>query len=506
MTPMRLCPAMAAAALVLVAGQAATAQVIDATWINDTSGAWSDAARWSTPDFPTARGPDIYRAIIDFDSGGPYTISLGTDIDLDQLVYTSGDATIDGGGVGTLAVRTDIEFGDATIRAVAELMSEGTLRFTGSVLCEIDDTPACQVGSLARKIGTGDIAFRGSTVFMVSDASTFTVENSGDLIGDGTARFSNEGTFSKQSPGLTRIDGVGFENTGTVEVQQGTLEITNPILPSIGTLGPSTYDINAGAALEFTGTLLTTNQADVLFRGPGATFTQLSTVDLNQGLVQTENGATFAFASTSPLVNEGSLIANGPGSTISTVVAINNAGGDITVIDGGVVSAGGPGLTNNGLVQGTGTINAETFVNNGLVSPGNSPGILVTESAGGSNHVYQQDATGTLLIEIAGRTPGATHDVLDVRGIALIDGRLELEFSPFSGEPPVQPGDQFLIILADGLDGIFRDVELRGLGTEGLVDVFYTPAGVQVVVREVPAPGAASLLAMAGLLAARRRR
>lgn len=495
--------AAAAVGAGVLAGHAAHAQVIDATWIDDTSGIWSDAARWSSPDFPTARGPDIYRAIIDFDSGGAYTISLGAAIDLDQLVFTSADATIDGGGVGSLVIRTDVELGDATIRSLDELMIEGTLRFDGSVLCDIEDTPGCQTDGTARKTGTGDIAFSGTTRFEFAQGTSFTIENTGDIIGDTTARLVNGGTFIKQSPGTTLIEDVGFVNTGTVVVEQGRLEITNPILPSAGTLGPATYDIFDTAVLDLSGTPLDTNQADVIFRGPDSAFPQFSAVETNQGLARAEGGADISFSPTSGLANEGVLEADGAGSTITATGSLNNTG-QVTVLNGGVIRS--TLVENNlGVVEGNGSIETASFTNNGLVSPGNSPGVLVTENPLGT-HVFQQGVDGTLLIEIEGRTAGVDHDVLDVRGIALFDGVLQLEFSPFSGEPPVQPGDQFQIILADGIDGQFRDIQLSGLGVEGQVDVFLNPGGVLVVVREIPAPGALALIAMGGVIAGRRRR
>lgn len=508
MTKMRISRAATAAGVVLLAGQAAFGQ-IDSTWIDDTSGSWSDAGRWSTPDFPTARGVDRYRAIIDFDSGGAYTIDLATDIDLDFLRFTSADATIDGGSIGTIVVRTDIELGNATIRALDELMSEGTLRFSGDTLCEIDDTPACHVGGAARKTGLGDIRFSGTTIFEVGTSSTFTIESSGDFVGDSTALFRNGGMLTKESAGLTLIDGVAFENTGTVIIEQGTLRITNPVLPAPTTLGPAVYDIGNAATLDFPGTTIDTNQADVIFRSSDSVFSQFSSVDLNQGLVQAEGGADVFFAPSGGLTNEGALIADGASSTITATSIIDNNGGMITVLNGGVVTAGGGASTlnnNSGVVQGNGTVQAAMFINDGLVSPGNSPGVLVTQDPGGGSHVFEQTPGGTLLIEIAGRVPGVGHDVLDVQGIALMDGTLELEFSPFMGEPQVQPGDQFQIILADGIDGMFRDIQLRGLGLEGQVDVLFNPGAIVVIVREVPAPGALAVLAMGGLVATRRRR
>ncbi|NRA56638.1 MAG: hypothetical protein HRU13_00760 [Phycisphaerales bacterium] len=499
---------VASASLVaLVAASAAQGQVIESRWITAVSGDWTDAARWSTPEFPTARGQDEYRAIIDV-VGSPYTISLSTDIDLSELVYTSADATIDGAGVGTIVVRDDLEFGDATVRAVAELMAEGTLRFTGDVVSEIDDTPLCLPGlASARKTGMGDILLSGTGLIEISSGATFTIENSGDFVGDSTARLINDGIFTKDSPGLTLIEDIAFENNGTVVVQQGALEVTDPVLPALGVLGPATYEIEAGAVLDFSGTTLSTNQADVFFNGPDASFSQLSGVDLNEGLVLAAGGASVPFSGAGAFTNEGDLAALGPGSIISTVGSVvNTSSGALTVDGGGRIVTGGVGVVNEGLAQGVGTIVAQTFVNNGVVSPGSSPGILVTESASGANHVFEQTGSGTLLIEIEGRTAGLTHDVLEVRGIALFNGSLQLDFAPFSGEPPIQTGDQFQIIMADGIDGVFTDIDVNGLGAAGSVDVFLNPNGVLVVVTQIPSPGALAVLGLGGLAAMRRRR
>ncbi|MGD1915616.1 MAG: hypothetical protein ACFCBV_05465 [Phycisphaerales bacterium] len=499
--------ATCATGVVALISQTCYGQVIDSTWIDDTSGIWEDAARWSTPEFPSARGPDRYRAIIDFDSGGLYTISVSQAIDLDSLVFTSSDATIDGGGSGTIVVRSELEFGDGTARAVAELMSEGTLLFTGDLIAEIDDTPLCHVGSIARKTGTGDVSLTGSSIIEFSSGTTFTIENSGDFVGDSTARLINNGIFTKDSPGLTLIEDIAFENNGTVVVQQGALEVTDPVLPALGVLGPATYEIEAGAVLDFSGTTLSTNQADVFFNGPDASFSQLSGVDLNEGLVLAAGGASVPFSGAGAFNNEGDLAALGPGSIISTVGSVvNTSSGALTVDGGGRIVTGGVGVVNEGLAQGVGTIVAQTFMNNGVVSPGSSPGILVTESASGANHVFEQTGSGTLLIEIEGRTAGLTHDVLEVRGIALFNGSLQLDFAPFSGEPPIQTGDQFQIILADGIDGVFTDIDVNGLGAAGSVDVFLNPNGVLVVVTQIPSPGALAVMGLGGLATMRRRR
>lgn len=510
MTNHALLRTVAAVGLAVAIGPSAFAQ-IESTWENPVSGTWTDAAFWSTPEFPTARGGDTYLAIIDR-TGSAYTIDLDAAIDLDGLRFTSGDATIDGGGIGSIVVRNDLEFSDATVRAITDLLVEGTLRFTGSTTSSIDDTPLCLPGlSTARKIGLGTINLTGTSIIEQLAGSIFIIENSGDFTGDATARWVNQGLIVKQSPGDTRVAGISFENSGTLVIEQGTFIVENPNLPSPGTLGVATYDIGDGAELDLPGTVLTTNEATVIFRGPDSVFGQFATVDTNRGTVRAEGGANVAFTPTPGLVNEGSLIIDGGGSRIDLAGNLTNDGGTVTLIDGGVVSSSnGFGTVNNNngaTFEGNGTIQGATVTNNGVFSPGNSPGVLITEGDGsGSPHVFQQGPDGTLFIEIAGRTPGTGHDVLEVRGVTLIDGTLELEFQPFTGEPPVAPGDQFQILLSEGLDGQFREVMLRGLGSEGAVDVILNPGGIVVVVTAIPAPGAMALLGMGAMLAGRRRR
>lgn len=500
-----------AAALGFVALLTPMAQAqIESTWENPVSGSWTDAAFWSTPDFPTARGTDTYLAIIDR-TGADYTIDLDTAIDLDGLRFTSGNATIDGGGVGTLIVRTDLEFGDATARAIADLLVAGTLRFTGATSSGLDDTPLCLPGlSTARKTGVGAITLTGTASIHQLVGSIFIIENSGDFTGDATARWINEGLIVKQSPGDTRVTGIAFEHTGTLVIEQGAFIIDNPVLPAPSTLGPAIYDIGDGAELSMPGTVLTTNEATVIYRGSDSVFDQFTTVATNRGTIRAEGGANVAFSPTQGLTNEGTLSVDGANSRVDVAGALTNDGGTITLLNGGVVSSSngfGTTTNNNGVVQGNGTIQSVLFANNGTVSPGNSPGVLIVEGPlPGFPSAYQQGPQGTLLIEIAGRTPGTGHDVLDVRGAALFDGTLVLDFQPFSGEPAVSVGDQFQIVLAQGVDGQFREVILNGLGSGGSVDVTFNPGGVVVIVTAIPAPGALALLGMGALLADRRRR
>jgi hypothetical protein len=127
-------------------------------------------------------------------------------------------------------------------------------------------------------------------------------------------------------------------------------------------------------------------------------------------------------------------------------------------VDGGVLTANGADgslnaniidLLNGGTLKGSGIVGAQSStvaVNNlsGIVSPGNSPGTLTVEGS------YNQSPTGTLLIEVAGTTPG-TYDQLIVRDQAALGGSLQVNVLP-SYQPAV--GQSFQVVDVTGTAGI----------------------------------------------------
>ncbi|MEO1007340.1 MAG: hypothetical protein AAFX79_02110 [Planctomycetota bacterium] len=484
----------------------AAAQVI-ASWDSPGGGAWGAADNWDVGEVPGVLGQDD-QATIDL-RGGAYSIDLDVTVTLDTFVFTSADATIEGVGANTITVLDTLEFGDGTAMAIADLRSQGTLIFTGSLLADICDTPMCTIGG-GRKTGTGDVFFGGSTVFTNGDGSLFTIESSGDFLGDSTATFRNEGVLRKESPGVTLIDEVLFENPGTLAVTDGTLTITNPALPTPGVLGTGRYEVFGGSTLDLNGTPLSESEADVQLDGDGSSFPDFESVTENRGRFTASGFATFTFGSPDGLLNEGLLAADGAGSRVDAVGSINNAGGVVSVLNGGVVSAGlGTGmlsLNNGGELNGSGTAEAAMVLNSGVVSPGQSPGLLRIESPSGTA-LFEQDNEGTLIFDIEGRQPISDHDVLEVNGVAnIFGGTLIVRFSPFTGEPPIMQGDAFDVLLAQVVQGEFDDIVIEGLGQGAEVDAVFLDDRLQIFVNAVPSPGVLAVLGAGGLLASRRRR
>ncbi len=106
-------------------------------------------------------------------------------------------------------------------------------------------------------------------------------------------------------------------------------------------------------------------------------------------------------------------------------------------------------------------------MNDGTVSPGLSTGILHVDGA------YSTGAAGGLDVEIAGATPGAGHDQLQVEGPIALGGTLRITTAP--GFAPLE-GQSFVIAEGSSVSGVFADVVGAAL-----------PAGLRYVVRTIGA-------------------
>jgi len=100
----------------------------------------------------------------------------------------------------------------------------------------------------------------------------------------------------------------------------------------------------------------------------------------------------------------------------------------------------------------------------------------------------------------------ADFDRLLVSGAASLGGTLSVEL--LGGFTPA-PSDTFVILDAASLSGVFANaVTTVAVITGGTFDVVYNASAGTVALTNfvIPAPGTTGLLAMIGILAARRRR
>jgi hypothetical protein len=144
-----------------------------------------------------------------------------------------------------------------------------------------------------------------------------------------------------------------------------------------------------------------------------------STINVFQGThefqasVRLESNTTAHIEAGTKLSLNNTLFLNGNSLTVTGggAFAINNR---VRADGGSIVLAGGSSLAGSGSLSG----NLENL--DGLLSPGNSPGIFHI------NGDYEQGDGGSLLIELAGTEAGISYDRLAISGTASFNGDLEL--------------------------------------------------------------------------------
>lgn len=147
-------------------------------------------------------------------------------------------------------------------------------------------------------------------------------------------------------------------------------------------------------------------------------------------------------------------------------------------LDDAVVSAAE--VMGGARLAGSGTVNGN-LINQGLLSPGASPGLI------NINGDFTQTSAGTFLAELAGTAP-ADYDRLIITGQANLDGTLQIV--PISGfEPAVD--QTFEIISATSLNGTFADVisPWDFISATVVFEVLYEPDGVVLSFTQLPFAG-----------------
>ena len=187
--------------------------------------------------------------------------------------------------------------------------------------------------------------------------------------------------------------------------------------------------------------------AQILDGGTTAALAGL-TANTAGGSLTLKDGA--ALASPGAFSNSGSLTV-GAGSRFTVKNNGNYTSAGASIIDG-TLTAGTATLT--GSLTGAGVI-AANLVNDGAVTPGDSPGILTISGN------YQQGSGGVLNIEVGGTTAGTQYDQLKVSGTATLAGTLDATlingFGPGAGE-------QFAALTAGGgISGSFATINLPSI-------------------------------------------
>ncbi len=167
----------------------------------------------------------------------------------------------------------------------------------------------------------------------------------------------------------------------------------------------------------------------------------------------------------------------------------------ILFINGGVVNARVIDNRFTGQLDfAAGTLSTEkifgSLVNvGGILSPGNSPGLLTISGD------YTQQTNASMLIELGGITPETEYDVVEVDGTATLDGTLDVVL--YNGFIP-NDGDSFDILTATSIVGVFSLVNLPTIQgvlweLQYLIDEIGTTDVVRLIASVQPVPLPASI-------------
>lgn len=418
----------------------AVAADVTSTWDSSTNN-WSDSSHWDSLLFPNnGNGGLTYDAVI---SGG--TVTVDQAINIEALNQTGG--TIDG--------PSDLTAAGLTTWTGGEMNGVGTTHANGGL--DLSGATKFLSGRTLNNAGTatwtaGPFTTSSGAVFNNQLGATFDTNFDGSFSNGAGAQsqFNNTGIFTKSGGTGTTTVSVIFNNTGTVIVESGTLNLSG----NFTNFNSSTNTLTGGAyhfttTLKFQNADIDTNRAAITLDGPSAQILNQSNVDALENFNLNDVGATFEVTG---------------GKQFTTLGGYFNKG--LTTVSGSTFRAETFHNGAMGLVSGSGTIEIarlieEEFLNDGIVAPGDGVGTLNITGD------FTQGPLGTLQIEIGGLAAGSEFDQLLVSGTATLAGALDV--SLISGFAP-EFADAFIVLdagsLADEFTGLAEGATLSADGVE----------------------------------------
>lgn len=371
-----------AGALAFAAGPALGGPV-DVFWLTAASGNWGEAANWNPATVPNNFGGSEFNAFLQV-AGAAYVVSVDADFTVRDFTMSSVDATLDlltnrltvegqftqgtntitgTGGLGelfllgtggltgstltgfqTLRSEGDLTIAGSTFNGVMAVMSLGTLNFIGAAASEICDTCIDHEGVAINWSGDGGIMMGGGGEIRNGAGSTFTVSGSGSMtLLAGSAAVRNAGTLLRTGGGATTMVGVSLDNTGVVDVANGSLSADSVENLVGGTLTDGAWVVRAGSTLDFVGANVTTNESDVTLEGAGSTFSAFTdhvAVNGAAGTISLRGGRNLTTAA--DFTNDGKLDV-GAGSTfrVAAGLELTNFNAGTKTLSGGVYDVAG---------------------------------------------------------------------------------------------------------------------------------------------------------------------
>jgi hypothetical protein len=364
-------------------------------------------------------------------------LTITPNIGVANLTVTGG--TLNGAGTLTIATAFNWSGGDLDGGGTTTVGPGATLTISGAATKFLTGSHILNNNGAGTWSGVGE--FDGSPGSTVNNNGSFTA-TSDTRFGNGGAGagmiFNNSGTFTKSgSAGITDFNGNALNNSGTVKVESGTLELDS----GGALLGP--FSISAGALLNLNGGSFPLSGTAVAFTGAGG-------VEFSGGAITTgPTGATLTLAPTTALQWNGGAFQAPIGATLTFKGALQLVGSNDEVVGGGgtfdligtLTQTGTGNLVLNGSSSGTTSTTFEVPAgstynfasNSGVKNGGNSGGIIanagtIEKTAGIGTSIIGSGLnnsaaivvnTGTLALATAGGTN--TGGSFSVAGGAVLD-------------------------------------------------------------------------------------
>lgn len=239
--------------------------------------------------------------------GAGITVNSGIQMEMDEskaMFKGSGPVTID----GTFTLKR------GTISGPGLFTVNGAFDLGGDNSKTIDGRTITIEGSLLRS-SSGLIYLTNNAVISIESGASFDIQSDGgiDFVLPGGGSISNAGTVSKSSgSGVSNFD-VPFNNTGALNVNSGTVQLSRG-----GSHTGSALSVGAGATLNFNGGVHTLD--GVILGGSGAVQISSDSVKVTGAGVAINASTTLALAG-GTLAGEGNVTVNG---------TLNWSGGSIT--------------------------------------------------------------------------------------------------------------------------------------------------------------------------------
>jgi hypothetical protein len=389
-----------------------------------------------------------------------------------------------------LASGDNLNNGTMVARGGGRLRIEScTIRNTPGAIMHADAGGVVELwtGGIANGTLTSDGSGLFRTVFQESEIANLTNESTIE-VPSGTAlrlkgTIQNDGLISaKPAPGFATINCIGdvvLAGTGELRFTGSNLGLLRGTQPGATLTNEAGHTISGGGqfGLDELDTLV---NRGLLRADSNIMRTDLKTSFVNEGVIQIGPGTGKTWElEPSGFVNEGTITMSVFNSAIMRDTLRQTAGS--TRVDGTMTFQNGAFLDlEGGRLGGDGAITGNVDSTGGVLDPsldlGEAPRSLKITGN------YTQTQGGTLAVQLA---PGS-NDLVQVTGIASLDGAIAVDFAP--GFVPTV-GSEFTVLTASSVSGGFECIDASSLGVDG-IEVVISPTSVKLVVTgDVASPG-----------------